>query len=85
MDGRKIPGEHTSEYRIKDIDHTYNDKILKCEVSNRIGKTEDTETLNVHCKSTAILHTSVYHIIFLRSSYIYVKNFYNNLQMRPNG
>ena len=50
MDGRKIQGEHTSEYRIKDIDHTYNDKILKCEVSNRIGKTEDTETLNVHCK-----------------------------------
>ena len=65
MDGRKIPGEHTSEYRIKDIDHTYNDKILKCEVSNRIGKTEDTETLNVHCKSTTILPTSVYHIIFI--------------------
>ena len=60
MDGRKIPGEHTSEYRIKDIDHTYNDKILKCEVSNRIGKTEDTETLNVHCKSTTILHNSVF-------------------------
>ena len=60
MDGRKIPGEHTSEYRIKDIDHTYNDKILKCEVSNRIGKTEDTETLNVHCKSTTILHGSVF-------------------------
>ena len=60
MDGRKIPGEHTSEYRIKDIDHTYNDKILKCEVSNRIGKTEDTETLNVHCKSTTILYNSVF-------------------------
>ena len=60
MDGRKIPGEHTSEYRIKDIDHTYNDKILKCEVSNRIGKTEDTETLNVHCKLTTILHNSLF-------------------------
>ena len=67
MDGRKIPGEHTSEYRIKDIDHSYNDKILKCEVSNRIGKTEDTETLNVHCKSTAILHNS----LFVYDKYLY--------------
>ena len=50
MDGRRIEAEHTEQFQIERIDHTYNDKIVKCEVSNNIGKTEDTETLNVHCK-----------------------------------
>ena len=50
LDGRLIQGKHTKQFRIDKIDHTYNDKILKCEVINSIGKTEDTETLNVHCE-----------------------------------
>ena len=50
LDGRTIQGKHTKQFRIDKIDHSYNDKILKCEVINSIGKTEDTETLNVHCE-----------------------------------
>ncbi len=36
--------------RIPKIDRKMNGKIVKCEVFNDIGKSEETETLDINCK-----------------------------------
>ena len=41
--------------RIPKIDRKMNGKIVKCEVFNDIGKSEETETLDINCKYTIFL------------------------------
>ena len=36
------------------VDRDDNGKIIKCSVSNSVGRSEDTHTLNVHCKYICI-------------------------------
>jgi len=48
VDGDLVPGNHGTEHRIANIDRKFHNKIVKCEVNNVIGKSEETETLDVH-------------------------------------
>ena len=50
VDNEIVPGNHGTEYRIKGISRTFHNKIVKCEVNNVIGKSEETETLDINCK-----------------------------------
>ncbi|KAL4707087.1 hypothetical protein ACJJTC_011413 [Scirpophaga incertulas] len=46
MNEEQIVG-NTTELKIYNISRTYNDAIIKCEVYNEVGKSEDSETLEV--------------------------------------
>ncbi len=50
VDNEIVPGNHGTEYRIRSIPRTIHNKIVKCEVNNVIGKSEETETLDIQCK-----------------------------------
>ncbi|GBP87754.1 Irregular chiasm C-roughest protein [Eumeta japonica] len=41
------PGNHTTEMHIKNVTRDYNDAIIKCVVYNDVGKSEESETLEV--------------------------------------
>ena len=43
-------GNPTTRFEIENAIRTFNGKIVKCEVNNDIGKSEETEVLDVHCK-----------------------------------
>lgn len=42
-----IPGDHSTELIIPSINRTFHDSIVKCEVTNVVGKSEDSETLDI--------------------------------------
>ncbi len=42
-----VPGNHGTEFRIDDIGRGRNNEIVKCEVHNEIGRSEDTKSLNI--------------------------------------
>ena len=50
MDNEIVPGNHGTTLKLKKVSREYNNKIVKCEVNNVIGKSEETETLDIHCK-----------------------------------
>jgi hypothetical protein len=50
VDNEIVPGNHGTEYRIKSISRRIHNKIVKCEVNNVIGKSEETETLDIQCE-----------------------------------
>ena len=50
VDNNIITGNHGTELRVASIGRDYNGKIVKCEVKNVIGKSEETETLDINCK-----------------------------------
>ena len=50
MDNEIVPGNHGTTLKLKKVTREYNNKIVKCEVNNVIGKSEETETLDIHCK-----------------------------------
>ena len=50
VDNEIVPGIHGTEYRIRSISRTIHNKIVKCEVNNIIGKSEETETMDINCK-----------------------------------
>ena len=54
-----MPGNHGTTLKLNSVSRQYNNKIVKCEVNNVIGKSEETETLDVHC--------NFFYIIFLRN------------------
>ena len=55
VDNEIVPGNHGTEYRIKGISRTFHNKIVKCEVNNVIGKSEETETLDISCEFNPFL------------------------------
>ena len=45
-----VPGNHGTLLRLDGLDRSQNGAIVKCEVSNAIGKSEETQTLDIHCE-----------------------------------
>lgn len=50
MDNNIVTGNHGTQLRLESLSRQQNNKIVKCEVSNKIGKSEETETLNINCE-----------------------------------
>ena len=50
VDGNISSGHYSSHFKIKNISREMHNKIVKCEVKNEIGKSEETETIQVRCK-----------------------------------
>jgi hypothetical protein len=42
--------DHMTEMVIHNVTREYHDAIVKCEVYNEVGKSEETKTLDVTCK-----------------------------------
>lgn len=57
VDGEIVPGNHGAMHTISKIGRSFHNEIVKCEVNNVIGKSEETETLDVHCES--LVHLKV--------------------------
>ena len=55
IDNEIVPGNHGTSLKLKKVGRESNNKIVKCEVNNVIGKSEETETLDIHCKNTLSL------------------------------
>ena len=45
-------GDYSTQLTIASVSRKLNQAVVKCEVTNAVGKSEDTQTLNVHCKFT---------------------------------
>lgn len=61
---------------IVNISRKYNDAIVKCEVFNEVGKSEETETLEVTCKiAIEILERPITVVKQLINSYTFRHNF----------
>lgn len=45
-------GDYTTEMIIHNATRDLHDAIVKCEVHNDVGKSEDTETLDITCEYT---------------------------------
>ena len=50
VDGQKANGFESDYFIITNISQSYHNSIVKCEVRNEIGKSEETETIQVRCK-----------------------------------
>ena len=51
IDDELVPGNLGTELRIPKLSRDHNNKIVKCEVNNEVGKSEETETLKVNCEA----------------------------------
>lgn len=49
---KKVIGDYTTEMIIHNATRDLHDAIVKCEVHNDVGKSEDTETLDITCEYT---------------------------------
>jgi hypothetical protein len=58
VDGQRANGFDSDFFLIANISQSYHLAIVKCEVSNQIGKSEETETLQVRCKRLFLLASS---------------------------
>ncbi|XP_061725358.1 irregular chiasm C-roughest protein-like isoform X1 [Cydia pomonella] len=56
MDEHLIIGNYTKELKIENITRKYNDIVIKCEVFNEVGKSEDSRTLEVTYAPTFRTH-----------------------------
>lgn len=45
-----MPENHGTVLHFKSISRSKNNKIIKCEVNNDVGKSEETETLDINCE-----------------------------------
>ena len=59
IDNEIVPGNHGTSLKLKKVGRESNNKIVKCEVNNVIGKSEQTETLDIHCKFIIYIQASV--------------------------
>ena len=50
VDGQRASGFDSDYFIITNISQSYHNSIVKCEVRNEIGKSEETETIQVRCK-----------------------------------
>lgn len=47
-----VAGDPTTELVLTNISRKQHDSIIKCEVHNAVGKSEESETLDISCKLT---------------------------------
>ena len=66
IDNEIVPGNHGTTLTLNSVTRQSNTKIVKCEVWNDIGKSEETETLDIHCKMTLVSKNG-HNFIFLYS------------------
>lgn len=50
LNDEPIIGDYTTEMVLHNVSRKYHDSIIKCEVHNAVGKSEETETLDISCK-----------------------------------
>lgn len=50
INDKKAVGDYTTEMVIHNVTREYHDAIVKCEVYNEVGKSEETKTLDVTCE-----------------------------------
>jgi hypothetical protein len=55
-------GDYTTELTIASASRKLNGAIVKCEVTNAVGKGEDNQTLSVHCKFFCIDESVVFRL-----------------------
>ena len=54
IDNALVPENHGTNLVMRSIRRAKNQKIVKCEVNNDIGKSEETETLEVNCQKSLL-------------------------------
>ena len=64
IDNEIVPGNHGTTLTLNRVTRQSNSKIVKCEVWNDIGKSEETETLDIHCKIRCQMNTLEFISIF---------------------
>lgn len=52
-------GDYSTQLVIASANRKLNQAIVKCEVTNAVGRSEDTQTLNIHCKSPSVVAASI--------------------------
>lgn len=50
-----IIGDFTTEVLLRNVTRKYHDAIVKCEVHNPVGKSEESEALDISCKSAVCI------------------------------
>ena len=50
INDKKAVGDYKTEMVIHNVTRDYHDAIVKCEVYNDVGKSEETKTLDVTCE-----------------------------------
>ena len=50
INDKQVVGDYKTEMIIHNVTRDYHDAIVKCEVYNDVGKSEETKTLDVTCK-----------------------------------
>lgn len=50
INDRLVDTDATTELHLVNVTRTQHDSIVKCEVQNAVGKSEETETLDISCK-----------------------------------
>ena len=48
--GRRVPEAHSSQLVLDKVARNMHNHVVKCEVSNPIGKTEESTLINIACK-----------------------------------
>nr|CAD7256088.1 unnamed protein product [Timema shepardi] len=49
INDKPVPGDYTTELLLSNISRKFHDAIVKCEVHNPVGKSEESETLDISC------------------------------------
>ncbi|KAK1131316.1 hypothetical protein K0M31_017603, partial [Melipona bicolor] len=78
---KKVIGDYTTEMIIHNATRDLHDAIVKCEVHNDVGKSEDTETLDITCEyaneaSRTIVSLKPYHHVYGHVVYLCVSGSY---------
>lgn len=53
LNDEPVSGEYTTELLLPNVTRAMHDAIVKCEVHNAVGKSEESETLDISCKYLA--------------------------------
>lgn len=71
LNDEPIVGDYSTELVLHNVSRKHHDSIVKCEVHNAVGKSEESETLDISCKynRTLIFQTKFLHFAFLTWSY----------------
>jgi hypothetical protein len=50
-----VSGEYTTELLLPNVTRAMHDAVVKCEVYNAVGKSEESETLDISCEYTIFI------------------------------
>ena len=50
INDQQVEGDPKTEYTLRNISRKQHDSIVKCEVHNAVGKSEESEALDITCK-----------------------------------